>query len=51
VLELPDLRGRVAEMVARPGFPQMVLRLGYPTEPIRHPAPRRELSDVLLVVE
>jgi nitroreductase len=51
VLEIPDLRGEVAEIVGRVGFPQMVLRLGYSSEPIRHPAPRRPLDDVLLVVE
>jgi hypothetical protein len=28
----------------------MVIRLGYPEEPIHHPAPRRELDDVLEVV-
>lgn len=50
VLELPELRGRVAELLDREGYPQMVLRLGYPEEPIHHPAPRREIDDVLLVV-
>jgi len=51
VLELPELRGRVATLLDRPGYPQMVLRLGYPEEPIHHPAPRREVDDVLLVVD
>jgi len=51
VLEVPDLRGRIATLVGRPGYPQMVLRLGYPEEPIQHAAPRRDLDDVLLVVD
>ena len=50
-LEIPELRGNVAEIVGRIGFPQMVLRLGFSVEPVRHPAPRRPLDDVLLVVE
>lgn len=51
VLELPELRGRVAELLERSGYPQMVLRLGYPDAPVLHAAPRRALDDVLLVVE
>lgn len=47
VLELPDQRARVAELVPEIEYPQMVLRLGFPSEPIRHAAPRRELDDVL----
>ena len=50
VLEVPSLRGKVAELIGRPGYPHMVIRLGYPEEPIHHPAPRRELDDVLEVV-
>lgn len=51
VLEVPDLRGRIATLVGCPGYPQVVLRLGYPEEPIQHAAPRRDLDDVLLVVD
>jgi len=47
VLELPELRGRVAELVPGITYPHMVLRLGVPAEPIAHAAPRRELDDVL----
>jgi hypothetical protein len=50
VLELPELRGRVAELLPEIGYPQMVLRIGYAAEPVRHAAPRRELADVLEVV-
>ena len=47
-LEVPELRGRVVSAIGRPGYPQMVLRFGYPAEPVDHPAPRRELVDVLV---
>jgi hypothetical protein len=48
VLEVPALRGRVHDLIGRAGYPQMVLRLGYASEPVAHPAPRRELGDVLV---
>lgn len=51
VLELPEMRGRVASLLDRQGYPQMVLRLGFPEEPIHHPSPRRSIDDVLLVVD
>jgi hypothetical protein len=47
VLEIPEHRGRVAELVPEAGSPQMVLRLGYPVDEIQHPAPRRPIGDVL----
>lgn len=50
VLEVPELRARVAEMAPQVGHPQMVLRLGVPEEPIHHAAPRRRLDDVLEIV-
>jgi hypothetical protein len=50
VVEIPGLRGRVAELVPEIPCPQMVLRLGVPAEPVRHPAPRRTLDDVLEIV-
>ncbi len=50
VLEIPDLRRRVAEIVPDVGYPQMVLRIGVAAAPIRHPAPRRSLDDVLEIV-
>ena len=47
VLELPALRGEVAGLVPEVGFPHMILRLGYPAEPIHRAAPRRDVADVL----
>ena len=47
VLEIPDLRARVASLVPDAGYPQMVLRIGLPAEPIRRAAPRRSIADVL----
>lgn len=51
VLEIPELRHRVGEIVSEVGFPQMVLRIGVPAAPIRHPAPRRDVDDVLEIAE
>ena len=50
VLEIPNLRGELAELIPGLGYPQMVLRLGVPEDSIRRPAPRRDLSDVLEIV-
>jgi hypothetical protein len=47
VLEVPQLRERVATLVPGIGHPQMVLRLGVPAEPIEHRAPRRDARDVI----
>ncbi|MEP6861227.1 MAG: nitroreductase family protein [Deltaproteobacteria bacterium] len=47
VLELPDLRAQVAKLVPRVGHPQMILRIGVPSEPIERVSPRREIDDVL----
>jgi len=47
VLEIPELRSRVAEIVPEVGFPQMVLRIGVPSEPIKRRAPRRNIADVI----
>jgi nitroreductase len=47
VLEVPDMRKRVAALVPEAGYPQMVLRLGVPAEPIEHRAPRRDVDDVI----
>lgn len=48
VLEIPVLRRRVTELVPEVGYPQMVLRLGVPAEPIEHRAPRRNVADVIV---
>ena len=47
VLELPDYRAQIADLVPEAGRPHMVLRLGYPTEAIHHVAPRRPLDEML----
>lgn len=47
-LEAPGVRSRVAELAPQVGHPQMVFRLGVPSEPIHHAAPRRDLDDVLV---
>jgi len=51
VLEVPDLRDRVATLVGGQGRPQMLIRLGYPEAPLHHAAPRRSLSEVLEIEE
>jgi hypothetical protein len=47
VLEVPELRERVAAIVPGIGHPQMVLRIGVPSAPVNHFAPRRPVEDVL----
>lgn len=47
VLEIPELRRRVAHLAAGIGYPQMILRIGVPAEPIERVAPRRSIDDVL----
>ena len=47
VLEVPDLRARVAELVPSIGHPQMILRIGVPAEPIERLSPRRDYTEVL----
>ncbi|MBL9012923.1 MAG: hypothetical protein JNL83_02035 [Myxococcales bacterium] len=47
VLELADLRTRVAKLVPEVGYPQMILRIGVPAEPIHRVSPRRDFRDVL----
>lgn len=50
VLELPDLRYRVATLLPDLAYPQMILRLGYSEDSVHHPAPRRPLDEVLELV-
>ena len=50
VLEIPELRGEVAQLLPDVPYPQMVLRIGVPDEPVRHPAPRRDVDEVLEIV-
>jgi hypothetical protein len=49
-LEVPEVRGLIGDLVGRAGYPQMVLRLGYPSMPFHHAAPRRDLEDVIEIV-
>jgi nitroreductase len=49
VLEIPELRARVGELVPEVGVPQMVLRIGVPAEPTERRAPRRNVADVIEV--
>ena len=39
---------RVTELVPEVGYPQMVFRLGVPSEPIERRAPRRNVADVIV---
>jgi hypothetical protein len=50
VLELPPLRLQVADLLDRGGFPQQVLRIGFAEDEVHHPAPRRDLDEVLEIV-
>jgi nitroreductase len=45
-IEVPELRPRLQDLLGRRGYPQLLLRIGYPRRQAR-PAPRRPLSDVL----
>jgi nitroreductase len=47
VLEIPDLRARIANLLPEIGFPQMLLRIGVPSEPNERLAPRRKVDEVL----
>jgi hypothetical protein len=47
VLEIPTLRAKVAALVPEVRYPQMVLRVGVPAEPIERRAPRRNVADVI----
>ena len=46
-VEEPGLRPRLRRMLGEHGFPQLVLRLGYPMKEAR-PTPRRALEDIVL---
>lgn len=45
-IEVPELRPEVAALTGRAGFPQLLLRLGYPTS-LPPLTPRRRLEEVL----
>jgi len=46
-VEEASLRPRLRKLLGEHGFPQLVLRLGYPTKDAR-PTPRRALEDIVL---
>jgi nitroreductase len=49
-IEVPELRPRLGELLARPGHPQLMLRIGYARGP-GHLAPRRPVEDFLASVQ
>lgn len=48
-VEVPAIRPRLQHLLAGAGFPQIVLRMGYPVEEVP-PSPRRHLCDVIDVI-
>jgi hypothetical protein len=46
-IELPELRYELGSVVGRPGFPQVLLRMGWASDRPR-PTPRRSVDEVLL---
>ena len=49
-VEVPELRSRLAEQLGHPGYPQLLIRLGY-CATVSRPAPRRPVQDVLVEAE
>jgi hypothetical protein len=49
-IEVPELRPRLGDLLGQGGFPQLLIRVGFPRRPAR-PAPRRPLRDVLTIAE
>jgi nitroreductase len=47
-VELPDLRHELRDELRLEGWPQIVLRMGYPADPLPPPTPRRPVSELLL---
>ena len=47
-LEIPELRTQIRDEWDADGYPQVILRLGRPAEPLPPPTPRRPVRDVLL---
>lgn len=46
-LQVPAIRAQVAGLLADQGYPQMLIRLGYPTAPSDPHSPRRPVPEVL----
>jgi nitroreductase len=47
-IELPALRQLLRDELGLPGWPQVLLRLGYPIGPTPPPMPRRPIADILI---
>jgi nitroreductase len=47
-IEIPELRQQLRDELRLAGWPQLVLRLGYPVGPQPPPTPRRPVADILL---
>lgn len=47
-VEVPDLRAQLAERMQAPGYPQVLLRLGYSSES-PSPTPRRNVREMLIM--
>jgi hypothetical protein len=47
VLEVPELRARIAALVPGLGYPQMILRLGVAAAPVQCVSRRRDLREVI----
>ena len=45
-IQVPALRPKLQHLIGRPGFPQILLRLGYPIDEIP-PTPRRHVRDLI----
>ena len=48
-IQVSSLRPRLQQVIESAGFPQILLRLGYPTKKLP-PAPRRQLDDMIEIV-
>ena len=44
-IEVPELRGRVRDVIKKQGFPQLLIRMGYGQE--IKPTPRRSVDEVI----
>ena len=44
-IEVPELRGRVRDVLKKQGFPQLLMRMGYGQE--IKPTPRRPVEEVM----
>jgi hypothetical protein len=45
-VQVPELRPRLQQLLGQPGYPQILLRMGYPVEDVP-PSPRRHLQEFI----